>query len=383
MKSKRTPPSDLETITPILIGAWRRMLKESGPADKLQTREFRRVVSLIKEMQQHLSSESSLGNTYFETPDNLGAYLLYHWIIHYQQGLSLIGELPQAPGRVLDVCSGPGAFAFAAMRYGAHDVVAIDKSERALQLGAEVCGRYGYPLSARTWNALKERLPVEGQFDLIIVGHCLSELFPPKSKNSQQNQCDFIKSLLDRLTPDGYLMIVDSSHSEANRRILQLRDTLVQDGVPVQAPCVWKGPCPAVQIHNSPCYAQREMEKNFLIKEFQRAAQINLGSLKMTYIIFRNPQAAWPSLPSKEVFRIISPPIDTFQGKRYYLCGNEGKKNLGSHLTTHPIESRAFEYLKRGELISLEGAMEKQQALDIVEGTKVILHAACGKPIPQ
>ncbi len=384
MKRKQTPATDLETIIPILIGVWRRYVKEAGPPDRLQTREFRRMVEAIQVLQRGSDEgQSLLGQNYFSKPDLLAAYLLYHWVLHYQEGLSLLGELPITPRRVLDVASGPAAFAFAALRHGASDVFATDRNETALRLGAEVCGRYGMPLNVRAWDCLKENLPIQGSFDLIILGHCLQELFPPTQKNWVEGQHAFVNMLLNRLTPHGYLVIVDQSYVEANRRLLQLRDRLVQEGVPVQAPCVWRGECPALKTANSPCYAQRELEKPFLLKEFQRAAQINLSSLKMSYIIFRSPQAAWPELPEKPLYRVISPPVESFKGKRYYLCGVDGKKNLGSHLDPVPKEARAFEFLRRGELISIENPLEKQQAIDIVQGTRLSVEAACGKPLVE
>lgn len=369
------PDPDLDAIIPILIGVWRRFKKLPGPGDKLQTREFRSVVEGIKILQQE---QGDLSN-----PELLGAYLLYHWLIHYQQGLTILNEVPLTPSRVLDVCSGTAPWAFAALRHGAHDVVAVDRDTKALELGAEVCGRYGMPLTIRKWDCLKGKIPVEGTFDLIILGHCLEELFPDTKKNWRSEQHAFLKTLLGMLNPHGYLVVVDGSFTEANTRILQIRDSLVKEGVPVQAPCVWRGECPALKTPNSPCYAQREMEKPFLIKELQRAAQINSSSLKMSYVIFRSPQAAWPSLPQHPLYRVISPPVETFQGKRYYLCGTDGKKNFGSHLEPAPKEARAFDYLRRGELISIENPLEKQQALDIIQGTAVKVEAACGKPLPD
>ena len=257
----------------------------------------------------------------------------------------------------------------------------MDHSLPALQLGAEICGRYGFALNVRQWNCSKQSLPLEGKFDLIILGHCLEELFPSSTDNWQERQERYISYLLQQLNPEGFLLIVDSSFQEANRRVLQLRDQLVKQGVPIQAPCVWRGACPALQTPNSPCYAQREFEKPYLVKEIQRAAQINLGSLKMSYIIFRSPKAQWPAFPEEKLYRVISPPVNSFQGKRYYLCGTDGKKSLGSHLEPPPPESKAFEYLKRGELIAIENPLDKVHSLDIIKGTKVTVKAACGKSL--
>lgn len=386
MKKKPALQLDLETIMPILIGVWRRFRKESGPPDKLQTREFRTVVAAVSQLIHGLETEKKLvGEDYFKDPHLLSAYLLYQWVIHYQQGFSLLSELPTIPKRVLDIGSGPAAFSFAALRYGANEVYALDQNTTALQLGAEICGRYGLPITVRKWQhkPTSLKIGIDGKFDLIILAHCIEELFPTSRSKWKEEQQAFIEGLLDRLSPQGYLMIVDSSLVPSNQRILELRDQLVQAGVPVQAPCIWRGACPAFQLKGSPCYAQREMVKPALIKEIQRSASINLGSLKMTYLILRNPQAGWPSLPDKQLYRVISPPIEAFQGERYYLCGSSGKKNLGSHLKIHPPESRAFEYLRRGDLISIKDALDKQQSFDIVEGTQVRLEAPCNKPLPE
>lgn len=381
---KTKPDLDLDTIMPLLINTWRRLKKESGPADVLQTREFRGVVAAVKALQNGLEADMSLvGKDYFADPEMLGAYLLYQWVVHYQQGISLLNELPHTPRRVLDVCSGVGAFAFAALKHGASEVYATDQNKNALELAATVCGKYGFPIVTRQWNCLKGSLPIEGHFDLIILGHCLDELFPPTNPQWSALQDKFVQTMLGKLTPNGFLLIVGSSYLESNKNILQLRDNLVAKGVPVQAPCVWRGECPALKAKDSPCYAQREFEKPILIKEIQRAAGINLGSLKMTYVIFRNPKAGWPQLPDKKLYRIISPPVETYQGKRFYLCGTDGKKSLGSHLTEHPPESRAFEYLRRGELISVEDALDKGLALDIIKGTTIKVEAACNKPLPE
>lgn len=376
---------DIDEIMPMLVGIWRRFRKEKGPLDKLQTREFRTVVEGVEAFKKNLDEgDSFVGQEYFAKPDLLGAYLLYHWVIHYQQAMSLMGELPNAPKRVLDLCSGPAPMAFAALRHGATEVYALDRSQAALQLGAEVCGRYGLTIQTRRWDYPRQAIPIEGSFDLIILGHCLEELFPNRDKQWKMKQQQFLQDLLSRLTPTGHLLLVEGSHTESNQRVLQIRDLLVEGGVAIQAPCVWRGACPALQTANSPCYAQRVLEKPYLIKEIQRAAQINLGSLKMSYLIVKSPSAAWPKLAPHHHYRIISPPFESHFGKSYYLCGTDGKKRLASNLREHPVESRAFEYLKRGELISLRQVQQQHQnTLEITEESQIVVEAPCGKPLPS
>lgn len=114
----------------------------------------------------------------------------------------------------------------------------------------------------------------------------------------------------------------------------------------------------------------------------------------MSYLILRHPAAGWPTLPDRSLYRVISPPVDSFHGKRFYLCGTGdngstdpndetgGKKQLGSRLEVYPPEARAFEHLRRGELISFSNVLRKQNAIDIVEGSSIRVEAPCGKPLP-
>lgn len=373
----------MEEIMPLLINEWRKKAKLSGPGDVLQTREFRRVVGSTKKIRDALNTDpEKLGHNYFSDPELLADYLLYLWPLHYQEALSVFNELPSVPRRVLDICSGPCPAAFAALKLGSSEVIATDQNIEALSLGARICGRAGYALAIRKWNPLKEPFPVEGTFDLITIGYSLEELFPRSEKKWEEKQEAWIDSLLKKLTPHGSLVILESSLPEKNRRVLKIRERFVEKNVPVQAPCVWQGSCPAL-AHNFPCYAQREYEKPYVMKEIQRALQINLNSLKASYLILCSPLAKWPELPPGELFRVVSPPAETLNGKQFTLCGTPGYRKLCCRLKGLPKESRAFDYLKRGDLIHVEDALLRHNTLHINDETKVSVQAACGKPITK
>ena len=57
---------------------------------------------------------------------------------------------------------------------------------------------------------------------------------------------------------------------------------------------MYQAECPMLEVANGTCYAQREFEKTFLIKEIQRAGQINLSSLKMSYLLIKHPRPVGP-----------------------------------------------------------------------------------------
>lgn len=382
-KRRKLPHNDGDDLALFALQFWRKWSKQPGSKDRLQTREFRRVAALVSELQGVPVD--------FDDPTKgrewLGAYILYKWQIHYQQGLSLLSEIPRSPQSVLDICSGPGAFALAAFRHGAENVQCLDRSPTALRAGAELCGYSGYAPRWNVWTGPRQPLPNE-RFDCIIVGHALEELFPVKELSEATEAIErFCHSLAQRLAPDGHLLLVESSFPETNRWFLTLRDRLVHSGFSVRAPCIWQGACPALEA-KAPCYAQRQMVKAHLVAELQRAARINAGSLKMSYLLLQPPPSSPPQLrrssSSEKFYRVISPPFESHLGPRIYLCGDDGKRDLGCSLkceSDHRVAT--FRTLQRGGLYRIANAHERGSHLEIVDTTEFTLAAPPGKPLPE
>ncbi len=370
MKKRQPIPKPLwPEIYLVLIAKWRKLLKlPLGPADKLQTREFRTLIESL------LSYKDTKEISSMET---LGAYLLYEWPIHYAQGLSLLQELPNKPTRVLDLGTLGAPFSLAALQHGATEVLAIGENELALKHGTDLSGHLGYPISTRIADARHPKnLSLEGPWDLIILSYSLFRQF-----SSLESQMTYVKQLLPLLSHDGHLLIVEDSATEINRAFLKFRDEIANQNISILAPCLWKGQCPALKHASSPCFAQRPLiDKPFMIKEIQRAAGINLNSLKMSYLILRSPRFPPPELPNN-LYRVVSPSLTTFRGERYFLCGVAGKRTLGTTLKEHPQHSKAFEYLKRGDIISIEDAVTLEEDMQITDKTKLLLKAPCDKPL--
>ncbi len=359
-------PCDFDTLIPILIKLWRNLQRlPAGPQDRLQTREFNALIEAITKQQKEKKIEST---------EEVGAYLLYDWLVHYAQGLSLIEELPHTPYRVLDIAAGAAPMSLAALRHGAREVYAIDHNLKLLECGAHISGHYGHPLTIREHNCLDKKFPVQGPWDLIILSHSFFLLCP-----QEEEARSYLTFLMNQLTKTGFLLIVESSEESVNRRIIGLRDFAVEHGYGVQAPCICKGACPLQG--SSPCYAQRPFEKPPLVKDIQRLVGINLSSLKMSYLLLKpNPT---PARPDKKFFRVISPSVQTFWGKRFYLCTDDGKRTLGLKAETAPKSARAFDYLKRGDVISISDAVVEKNDMQIDASTKIILEAPVAKPFTE
>lgn len=343
------------------------MKLSGGPPDRLQTREFQ---ALVRDLLAYRDSKD------LSSSEAIAAYFLYEWPLRYAEGLSLLRELPAPPARTLEIGSKGAPFSLAALQQGAVEAFVLDTHERMLRYGAEFCGQMGHPISYRTCDPKKiSSFPIEGKWDLITLPHSLFSLFP-----RTEERLIYVNRLLSLLSPQGHLLIVEPSDTDTNRSFLSLRDELSKIGIPILAPCLWKGDCPALRS-NAPCYAQRPLDKPFMIRGIQRACNINLSSLKMSYLLLGSPLTELCQLPDN-LYRVVSPPVSTYKGERLFLCGVKGQKTLGSTLKEHPKHSKAFEYLKRGDVIAIDDAAELDNDMQVFEKTSLQLYAPCDKPVP-
>ncbi|MBM3199021.1 MAG: class I SAM-dependent methyltransferase [Chlamydiae bacterium] len=367
--SKRPPTvqPEWDLLFPLLIEQWRKLHKlPIGPTDRLQTREFR---SLVEHVRSYLQNED------LSTREHLGAHLLYEWPIRYAEGISLLKELPSIPQKVLELGSGTAPFAFAALQHGAREVLAMGDHTKAMQEGANICGSFGYPITFRSYS--EGNSTCAGKWDLILLPYRLFRLF-----SSREEQVRYVRSLIDNsLAEGGHLLIVESSVSGSNKALLALRDELAAQGCKIRAPCLWQGTCPALQ-HGSYCYAQRELEKPFLLKEIQRACQINFSSLKMSYLLLASNKTVLP-MYQDTYYRVVSPKVSTYKGDRFFLCGVKGSKTLGSSLKEQPKQTKAFSYLRRGDVVSIANTKELEGDFQLTEASTLQLVAPYDKPVPS
>lgn len=381
MAKRKKIDAELDTLMLTLIGMWRKKLKLSGPADELQTREFRGFVTHVKEileldpMENEGVFEEALKNR-----EKLAAYMLYFFPLRYQEALSLINELPTHGTKALDISIAPSPFALAASKHGYVDVTALGPSLDALNMGVEAAGRLGYPLHIRHENirALKQQ---KEQYDLITLSYSLFDLYPSDSKFDVERRKEIVLSLIHSLSKDGFLLIVESSIERKNKRFLELRNLISESGFTIQAPCIHQGKCPALTYKNM-CFAQRDVEKPYLIVEANRSGKINMNSLKMSYLIIRSKESAKREESGRNLFRIISPPFDNDGMRTFYLCGTGGRKKLSSTLEEYNGGTKAFEYLKRGEAIEVN-AEEEGRTFILTEDSTINVVAPLSKPFME
>lgn len=377
MAKRKKITADLDELMPILIGIWRRMFRLSGPETELQTREFRAFVGHVLALYKLDLDEESFIEA-MKNRDLLGAYLLYFYPLKLQEAISLMSELPSHGQKALDISIVPSAYALSALKFGYTDVTSLGVSEEVLKATAEVVGRLGYPLNVRTTN-IASLNPLKEKYDLITISYALFDLFPSDTKEDCQKRKDLLINLIQSLTETGFLLIVESSLEKKNKRFLEMRNLLNACGFTIQAPCIYQGQCPALAYKNM-CFAQRDVEKPYLINEANRSGKINMNSLKMSYLIIKSKRGA-PLEVDKNLYRIISPPFDDSGKKAFYLCGKGGRKKIASELKEHSADTKPFEYLKRGEAIEIDLAKIQGNTFVLDHDSKLKVIAPLSKPL--
>jgi SAM-dependent methyltransferase len=383
--------SDLARWIPRLLAAWRagrRAPPPRGPRpppDRLLPDELREVGAAVARLSKGLTRERELaGARYMDEERLLGAYLLFYWPISYLQARGTISELPRRARAVLDLGSGPGPMAFAALDAGAAEVVAADRSARALATARRLAAEAGEPISTREWNPTKARPLAElaqgRRFDLVTMGHVVNELF--KGGDADARRADLVEEALALVAPGGSVLVVEPALRDTSRALLRVRDLLVARGHAVRAPCLFRGPCPALLRESDWCHAERPIEPPPLVAQIGKAAGLRKEAVKMSYLVLAPRGEAWAEPPEGRVFRIVSEPLPSKGRLRYMGCGPEGRMGLSLQEKHVTDANRGFERLLRGDVVRLTGGEPRGDGVALGEASEVKVIAPAGRPVP-
>jgi len=419
-----------------LIDAWRSGSGRKGPAGRLLPPEIASVGKALLDLQRGLTGDRRLaGKGYMDDPDLLGAYLLYYWPVSYLQvGLALENLVPELPAeaRILDLGSGPGpastaladwlaaragkvaaggGAAVAGMAASARFLLA-DSSRPALDLAHDLmtCGHPAAAAAAAAaengtspWAVESRVLDLEspaaldavassGPFDLVMMGHCLNELWP-SSATAPEKRLELAERIMELLAPGGLFLVVEPSLLRTSRDLLALRDALADRGRRVLGPCLRQGPCPALAAGPShTCHSEAAWEPPEPVASLAAAAGLDRQSVKMTWVAFApgRPPAATATetaaapggaaarrlAPEDETALVVSEPMLNKAGRlRYLLCNDAGRFAVSARKDDPVAQTAGFFSLHRGDRIRLRGAelrgTEAAEALGFLSGTEL------------
>ncbi|QRN99303.1 methyltransferase domain-containing protein [Archangium violaceum] len=374
---------DLERWIPRLIAVWREARKRGdGPETRLTPQEVKEVGAGVKQLSLGLTRDRKLaGARYMDDPKLLGAYLLFYWPVSYAQAREALGELPNRPRAVLDLGSGPGPMAFAALDAGAAEVTAADRSKPALALARALAAEAGEALATREWDPTRKAAPPEGKYDLITMGHVLNELYGAGDE-SVKPRAALLEQVLAQVKPGGSLLVLEPALRETSRLLLKVRDAMVEKGYAIRAPCMYRGACPALVKESDWCHAERQWPMPRVVEEIAKAAGLHKESLKMSYLMLAPKGEGWPEPRPERLFRIVSESLEGKGRQRYIGCGPEGRLGLAMQEKHRTEKNERFLKLNRGDVIAVTNTEAKGDGLALDDTSEVKVVAYAGKGIP-
>jgi ribosomal protein RSM22 (predicted rRNA methylase) len=358
------PMPELPQHVPALLERARALLGlAGGPPAALAPAELRRAARAVEALHEGLVAGRVLARpATYDDPVHLGAYLLWWWPQTYAKVRALLemaraaGALPEHAARMVDLGSGPGGAAVAALDALGGEALAVDASAAALAearfLGA---GR----LATRHADLASPSFELDGEFDLALLANLLSEL-PPTAR----------EPLVARLplARDGAVLIVEPALRETGRALLEVRDALLRRGWAAAGPCLTQRPCPALSNPRDWCTAQQTWEPPEHLVQLARELGLRSDE-ELAYaplILVRRIEPA-----TAGTWRVVGVPQPEKGKKRLFVCSDEGRVALTRLDRDAGPANEDFDRLQRGDLVQLRGVEPKGDGLRIGAGSEL------------
>jgi SAM-dependent methyltransferase len=250
--------------------------------------------------------------------------------------LACIRELTLAtPLRVLDLGAGLGAghrglmFLLAACGLsGVVEVTAIDSNEqalstlRALHVQRPAEGAVRAELTTRVASIEQ---PVHGTFDVVILGQVLCEWTSDTAARTAM-----VGRLLDKnVAKNGVVAIVEPALRVRARALMELRQSCIDAGWSVQAPCLHAGPCPLLTRPTDWCHEDWDHDLPNALRDVAKKAGLRWQGVTFAYLIVSQsgPVLRDSMRPTREqaieipLMRLVSSPLKTKGKTEWFVCG--------------------------------------------------------------
>jgi ribosomal protein RSM22 (predicted rRNA methylase) len=267
-------------------------------------------------------------------------------------GFSFARDLPKAAGavrelvatgalrlptdralRVLDLGAGLGAStwglwaalsASAPGSPGRIEAMCVDADGTALAMAAAIAdarrGRDALEVDVETLEAKVSRgvQAAKGPFDVVMLGQVLSELDPA-------THADLVRAALDRVVPEGSIVIIEPALRDRTRQLHALRDALLAGGgVHVFAPCLHAAPCPALAAEGAWCHEDLDVDLPAWLAPVAAQAGLRWQGLTFSYLVLRKDERSLRGHAAREgaaLVRMVSEPIVTKGKREAFVCG--------------------------------------------------------------
>lgn len=312
-------------------------------------------------------------SAYLEEPDALLAYALffapqtYVRVAEALRGIlsRLKGGQPSRPLRVLDLGCGVGSAALAAVDVLEKvsglppEVTLVDWAEAALRVARTLLP------GARTVRAnLREFVPEEGRYDVIVSSFAFNEAFPKLSEAVAVLR-RWIGGLSEEADSAPFVLLLEPVSHETTPRFLSLRERLRE--LPLYAPCPHGAPCPMAATLEGVCHDVRRFRPTRAMTLLNRRLFRTISDVKYALLAFGRaggPQAE--GFGEAEFLRLVGP---MEKSKGVLTCracmGDGGLRRLELPAAALGAERRhALLERQRGDCAWLDGPLEVRRQLE-------------------
>jgi len=262
--------------------------------------------------------------------------------------------------KALDLGSGAGAMIFG-LSYWISDryknlalhFTACDQSEKALNDLRNHFGRmnFSYTLDLRE-GPIESYKPSSQKFDLITGGNFLNEL--------QSSDHERILGILsNHLADDGFMILIEPALMDTSRALLMLRDSALEKGMHVYAPCFTQKNCPALMHPGDWCHHTMDWERPKFIEVIDEMIGNIRKSLKFTYVVLtkRNDHLGdyvFEKRNFESQFRTVSDSFKEKGRRRIFLCNNLGRTSFIKNKRDGSETNSVFDRLERYDIVQIE-----------------------------
>jgi SAM-dependent methyltransferase len=257
------------------------------------------------------------------------------------------GQTGPAPKRLLDLGAGTGAVGTALREhFGARAaVVAVD---RVSGVGVD------HTADVTRVDALARVTASANRFDLVVAAHVLNELCLDTDGSARtQVLATLVRRWCDALLADGgTLIVLEPALSETSRVLLAVRDTLLDAGLSIVAPCFFAGPCPALLRERDWCHDAAPID--------------NRKRVDFSYLVIRT---RGHRVMDPTLFRIVSDPIPEKGRLKLFACGTSGRHAVVRLDKEATPTNATFGHVVRGDVALISRTTLAQDGLRVVADT--------------
>jgi ribosomal protein RSM22 (predicted rRNA methylase) len=290
---------------------------QQGDVSKVELQPFVQAVRTLSERY----TQHSVGayNLPLITSDiDAAAYALYYLPINAAKVVHLapLLELSRSRLRVADFGCGPGTVALALLASSAtlFDFLFIEKSQPMQALAQKVVSTWSAN-NARGVVRIASHIPSDeaATYDIVFAANSIAELHDDLMH-------DTIQRLLSLLAPNGILVLLEPGQQLHTRRLMTLRDRLLEQHPTLSAlfPCTHNNPCPMLRSSATDwCHGALEWIQPPLNAQLDDALAFNKHRIKYSALVMRlgaTPQAG---------YRVLAPSTKGAQGIETLVCGGD------------------------------------------------------------